>query len=133
MSDELSYKKRPCNECPFRVDVPIGRFPTQRFEELRRTAGRPGQEAPLTASVFACHKTEEGKEAACAGWLAVCGGYHLGIRFAVIEGRLPGSVLSPGEDWPELYPTYEAMSDAQYAWTVAESYSCNVPDEREDG
>jgi len=65
--------------------------------------------------MFACHKSPEGREEACAGWLATVGGEHLGVRLAVIQGRLPAEALSPGDNWPELFPDYASMAKAQAA------------------
>lgn len=78
---------------------------------LRATAGAPGREAALRAPIFACHKSEPGRDRACAGWLAVAGINHLGIRVAVALGRLPASRLRPAEDWPDLFDSYEEMAD----------------------
>lgn len=107
---DLPYAKRPCPECPWRVDQPAGRFDACRYDALRVTAGRPGAEAHLGAPIFACHKSHEGRDVACAGWLATVGGAHLGIRLAIASGRLPVEALSPGDDWPELYGSYDEMA-----------------------
>ena len=66
----------------------------------------------LSAPMFGCHKSPEGREYACAGWLAVAGADHLGVRLAVAMRTLPGEALSPGADWPELYGSYEEMRAA---------------------
>lgn len=63
--------------------------------------------------MFACHKSPEGREEACAGWLAAVGAEHIGIRLAVAWGRLPASALTPGDGWPELFDSYAKMSAAQ--------------------
>jgi hypothetical protein len=102
---------RPCANCPWRKDSPAGEFPPERYEALRTTAGRPGDEAGFGAPIFACHKTEAGRDRACAGWLAVAGVEHLGIRLAVVLGRLPASALRPADDWPELFASYEEMAE----------------------
>lgn len=113
MSDELLHRKTPCEECPYRKDTAPGQFPAERYEALRNTAGGPGNEADLHAPMFACHKSAEGKEIACAGWLAVCGYWHLGIRVALAHGRIDPSALVPKEDWPELYDTYDEVAEIQ--------------------
>lgn len=111
----VRYAAKPCAECPFRLDAQPGQFEACRFDALRNTAGEPGHEAPIGSPMFACHKTAEGKEIACAGWLAVCGYDHLGVRFAAATGALPGEVLRPGPGWPELFDSYEQMTDRQGA------------------
>ncbi len=65
--------------------------------------------------MFACHRAPEGGEYACAGWLAAVGHHHLGVRVAVITGRLDPAALEPGEDWPALFETYEEMAATQAA------------------
>jgi len=69
----LPQAQRPCAECPWRVDVEPGQFPAHRYDALQGTVGTAGQEAPTGAPMFACHVSPEGRERACAGWLAVAG------------------------------------------------------------
>lgn len=108
---KLPYCVRPCANCPWRRDSAAGEFPAERYEALRATAGVPGREAELDAPIFACHKSESGRDRACAGWLAIAGTDHLGIRLAVAVGRLPAGVLQPGEDWPDLFGSYDEMAE----------------------
>lgn len=124
MADPILHRKTPCEECPFRKDTEPGQFPDDRYEALRSTRGAPGDEAPMDAPLFACHKSQDGKDLACAGWLAVCGYDHLGIRIAVLNGRLPPRVLRPGDPWPELFESYDEMAEAQ-----GRSEACTVPEE----
>ena len=112
MLDGLPHRRYPCAECPFRRDTEPGQFPACRYEALEQTAGRPGAEAPLGAPLFACHKSTEGRDEACAGWLAVVGYDHIGVRIAVAFGELPADALEPGDDWPELFSTYDEMAEA---------------------
>jgi uncharacterized protein DUF6283 len=116
--NELPHCVRPCANCPWRRDSPAGEFAGERYEALRVTAGRPGCEVGLGAPMFACHKSEEGRDRACAGWLAVAGIEHLGVRLAVALGRLPASALRPGDRWPDLFSSYEEMADRNAAPTA---------------
>lgn len=104
--------RRPCDECPTRLDAPVGRFAARRFQALLATVGRPGAEQPLGAPLFACHKTPEGAERTCAGWLVLCGPDHMTVRWAISDGRLPADALKVGADWPPLYETYDEMAAA---------------------
>ncbi len=108
-----AYQKAPCDDCPWRTDAPPGQFPAERYEALQATHGTPGHEAPLGAPLFACHKTAEGREAICAGFLAVEGYDHLTVRLMVISGRVPGASLTPATGWPTLYANYGEMVAAQ--------------------
>ncbi|WP_446225013.1 DUF6283 family protein [Nocardia sp. IBHARD005] len=109
----LPRRPRPCAECPWRVDVAAGQFSRERFDDLRSTAGSDGREAWLDAPMFGCHKSPEGGEQACAGWLAAAGHHHLGVRVAVAFGRLDADALEPGTDWPDLHHSYDEMVDAK--------------------
>lgn len=111
----MRHRETPCSECPWRRDAPPGQFPRERYEELRATVGAPGEEVSFDAPMFACHKSIPGGERPCAGWLAVVGYEHIGVRLAVNSETLPASVLRPGDDWPELYDSYEEMVSAQAA------------------
>jgi Family of unknown function (DUF6283) len=110
---------RPCGgeqPCPWRRDAPPGQFPPERYEALRATSRRPdghgAADAPLGSPMFACHSTREGADRACAGWLAVEGWGHLGVRVAVLTGALPQCALVPGPDWPPLYGSYDELAAA---------------------
>lgn len=116
MSTNLPHAVRPCSECPWRLDQPAGRFPACRYDALRDTSAGPrGESAPLGAPLFACHKTAEGREIACAGWLAVEGHRHVGVRLAVATGRLDPATLEPAPDWPPLHGSYAALAAANGA------------------
>ena len=106
----LRHAGRPCAECPWRRDQPPGRFPASRYVALADTSAGPAGSASLGAPMFACHKTAEGREIACAGWLAVEGHGHVGVRIAVVTGWLDPVALRPGADWPELYASYGEMA-----------------------
>ena len=109
----LPRRRFPCNECPWKRDSPPGQIPASRYEELRATSDQSGIAAPM----FGCHRGEPGTNAdlACAGWLAVAGVEHLGIRLAVITGRLEPEDLQPGEGWPDLYGSYQELAAANGA------------------
>jgi hypothetical protein len=109
----LPHRRFPCAECPFRRDTQPGQFPACRYDALRETVGQRGAEVGLDAPLFACHKSPEGREEACVGWLAVCGVEHLGVRLAVITGRLEPGDLRPRAGWPPLFATYDEMAAVQ--------------------
>lgn len=109
----LPHRRRPCAECPWRRDTLPGQFDADRYTALADTTGTPGAEAGLTAPMFACRKSPEGAEEACAGWLAAVGHQHLGIRLAVATGRLDPRALQSAPDWPPLFDTYQEMATTQ--------------------
>lgn len=110
----LHHPARPCAECPWRRDQPPGRFPPERYDALRATCrdGDTSFNAGFGAPLFACHKTPEGRETACAGFLAVEGWSNVSVRMAVTAGHLDPDALTPGGDWPDLYGSYEEMHAA---------------------
>lgn len=105
----LPRVNRPCDECPWRADARPGRFTAERWAALADTADVGSGSAPMGAPMFACHKTGEGRDRACAG-LAVEGAGHVGVRLAVIVGWLPSLSLTPGEGWPSLHPSLAAAA-----------------------
>lgn len=118
MTTGLPRMLRPCGgpqPCPWRLDAPPGQFPAERYACLASTSRRPDghgeADAPLGSPMFACHTSPDGRERACAGWLAVEGWGHLGVRFAVLTGALPQCALAPGPDWPPLHASYAELAE----------------------
>lgn len=107
----MNARKRPCENCPWRTDATPGEFPLERYEALRDSVPDGSEHPGLLDPMFACHKSAEGKEIACAGWLVRYGVDHLRSRLALALGEI--EMPQPDETWPELYPTYDALVDAQ--------------------
>jgi Family of unknown function (DUF6283) len=72
-----------CDECPWRSDVPTGKFLPERYAAL---ADSCRQGWPPKA-IFACHKSPEGKEQACVGYLLRNGTNSIAVRLAMAQGR----------------------------------------------
>nr|WP_225954516.1 DUF6283 family protein [Kibdelosporangium phytohabitans] len=107
-----SYRARPCAQCPWRTDADLSLFSDDDMVKLERADGSPGGEAAPSAPAMSCHLDQPGTAHAmrlCAGWLAVVGPHHLGIRMAVIAGRLPEQALSVGQDWAELFANLDQL------------------------
>lgn len=94
----MNYARKPCAECPWRTDVPVGKFPPARFIALAHTA------YDLAGQVFACHMSKEGGEFACAGFTLMSSAHNMAMRMA----RHPFEVESP---YP-LFATYRQMAIA---------------------
>lgn len=99
----------PCSDCPWRTDSDPTQFSPARWDDMLVTAGRPGDEAPIGAPLFACHQTSEGREQTCAGWLATVGYHHLGVRIAIAQGRIPEEALDPDAYDVELYRSWDEL------------------------
>jgi hypothetical protein len=110
---DLNYARKPCAECPWRTDAEPGKFPLANFAAMAHTVGHEDRPVLPDRKMFACHMSGEGKEIACAGWLVTHGRYHIGVRMAIALEALPVEALEPGENWPELYPDFQAMVAAQ--------------------
>ena len=106
---ELGFARiRPCDECPWRKDVAVGRFAPERFVALARTVAR-GAAHQVGQPVFACHKSHEGKDVVCAGFLLVDGGQNFTVRLALFQRRFDPAKL---EATGPLYASYAEMAAA---------------------
>ena len=108
-SQTVPHRRRPCRDCPYRTDT-VGRKAYSNITDYAEgTIGQPGAEAPLGAPMFACHMSRTDPGELCAGWLAVAGYEHLTVRYAIITGALPATVLQPGPSWPDLFESGSDM------------------------
>lgn len=93
----LVAQRRPCAECPWRRDVEPGQFGPDRFRALAGTA------EDRSTTLFACHKSAEGGEIVCAGFLARGAEHNLSVRFAYARGELEPLDRGEGFDLVEDY------------------------------
>ncbi|MCD0446400.1 DUF6283 family protein [Glycomyces sp. A-F 0318] len=113
------YRRSPCATCPWRKDAPLGAFPDSVFDSSRHTSVQPEHWDGQAQAQFGCHASAPSTGApaslTCAGFLAVAGRDNLSVRMAVLQGTIAPDALEPGEDWPELYDSYDAMAAANRA------------------
>lgn len=115
MADKCSAKKpgKPCPSCPWRIDQDARDIPNFDLAKAETLAGtcpdERGMGPDFGARLFACHKSKEGEEFACAGWLAAVGSSHPMVRFAVYQGKLSPDALSPGKGWPRLHSSFQEV------------------------
>jgi hypothetical protein len=98
----MGHPSKPCTECPWRRDVAPGRFPPERFELLASTA------YDMSPVQFACHKSPEDREFACAGFL-LRGSDH---NFAVRRQRMRGEIGKVSDGGFPLFDSYREMAIA---------------------
>lgn len=106
----LRHATKPCASCPWvrantAADIPS--FSLELAESLAECCPNENGMGPdFDAKLFACHKSAEGAEFACAGWLASVGRAHPMVRLAVMMNELDVEALAPGKDWPDMHETY---------------------------
>ena len=96
MTDAAQKIVRQCKTCPWRVEVKPSRdvpnYDPGIYDRMRASL-RTGVEsiAEKVRIVMECHNGKRGSDRACAGWLhhQLGVGNNLGVRLAVICGRLP--------------------------------------------
>lgn len=98
----LLHPKKPCAECPWRRDVPVGRFPPERYRALANTA------EDMSSHIFACHKSADDKPTACAGFILRGAGHNLSLRLAYSRG----DVSELGDGGYPLFANYRQMAVA---------------------
>lgn len=98
------YCRRPCAECPWRVDATVGEFPPQAFRRSAITA------YDLAQYVFGCHMGGTAVPVTCAGFLLRGATHNLAVRLAVLSGRLRYDDLDDGGH--ALHASYRAMAIA---------------------
>ncbi|PZR93585.1 MAG: hypothetical protein DI537_10430 [Stutzerimonas stutzeri] len=97
-------RRKPCDECPWRKDAPVGAFPAEAFRHSAVTAH------DMSSHRFSCHMSGAGKPATCAGFLLRGAENNLAIRVAIMEGRLDPSEVTDGG--VPLYEGYRSMAIA---------------------
>lgn len=104
MTHEVSFRRtETCAECPWLRDVEPGRFPQERFAELRQSVEQG------FAPMFACHKAPENNPTACVGFLIQGGDNNFHVRLALIRGAYdPRSLRATGP----LYDDFDEMAAA---------------------
>ena len=102
-STVLDARGAPCGTCPWRKDVPPGRFEANAFRLLADTAYDQSER------VFQCHASPDAAPRLRAGFLARGAEHNLAVRLATITGRLAPKDRSGAL---ELYDDYRAMARA---------------------
>lgn len=102
---------RPCTSCPYRRDVPSGVWHAEEYEKLRAydldTALQPH-------GLFQCHQTEIDSDLRrmCAGWVGCHGSELLGLRLALVQGRISGATFQAAVDYRSPVPLFRSGAEA---------------------
>ena len=103
--DRLAHRAKPCEQCPWRADLPTGVFPASAFRHSAASA------YDMARNTFACHMSGKEKTATCAGFLLRGADHNLSIRLAIVAGRYRGPRAVSDGGFP-LYQDYRAMAEA---------------------
>lgn len=101
--DALPAQRRPCTNCPWRADAQPGEFTAERYRVLAASA------YDRSFMIFTCHKSPEGGEVVCAGFLERGAEHNLAVRLAYSQRRLERFDRSGGL---RLHSSYRAMAIA---------------------
>jgi hypothetical protein len=102
--DHHAHCIRPCPQCPWREDSPVGVFPAEAFRHSARTA------YDMAQTTFGCHMAGRGRPLTCAGFLLRGAMHNLLIRLAQARGKIDLRDVSDG-GFP-IYASYRAMAIA---------------------
>src|SRR3546814_3315499 len=98
---DLDPPKKPCSECPWRLDIETGIWPVEKFIDLTRTA------YDMSDQIFTCHKSAETHPIACAGFLERGADHNKTVRLAYMFDKL--KAMDRSGDYA-LYEDYRAMA-----------------------
>lgn len=96
-------RREPCEQCPWRADLPTGVFPAEAF----RLSAPTSYDAAM--STFACHMSGTEKAATCAGFLLRNADNNLGVRLAAMRGDVKRPITDGG------FPLYDSYRDMAVA------------------
>lgn len=102
--------RRPCANCPWRVDAPREHWDPQHFVDIWRNCQYDG------LHVMLCHKSSalpvaERGSIPCQGWIRVMGRDAIGVRILLMNGKVSFEEVEDREG-PKLFPTFVAMMKA---------------------
>lgn len=108
----MTAPRKQCAKCPWKTstdprDIPDG-YCEKKHRALDSTIATPGALTVGGLHMMACHETKPGKELPCVGWLAhqLGEGNNIGLRLAVIQGRVDANVETVGEQHESLEATF---------------------------
>jgi len=99
---EHAYCRRPCQECPWRLDALPGEFPPEAYRHSAQTA------YDLSRHTFACHMSGTERPRVCAGFLLRGAAHNMAARMR----RIRGEWMDVEDGGVELYEDYRAMAEA---------------------
>jgi Family of unknown function (DUF6283) len=104
MSQKL---RRPCENCPWRVDARRGYWDPSHFEEIWRNCQDDGPNVMLCHKSNALPKADRG-DVPCQGWIRVVGFDAIGVRLLAMQNKITIEEVED-RDGPALFPNFAAM------------------------
>ncbi|QIS08837.1 DUF6283 family protein [Nocardia arthritidis] len=106
-----SPASRPCGSCPYRRDVPSGVWHAEEYEKLR---AYDLDIALQPHGLFQCHQTDADSEVRrlCAGWVGCHGEQLLGLRLALVRGRISETTFQAAVDYRSPVPLFSSGAEA---------------------
>lgn len=95
-------RMEPCEQCPWRADLPTGVFPAEAFRISAHTAYDGSMHQ------FGCHMSSPDHSQTCAGFLLRNADNNIGTRLTMIDGRY----RQPADGGLPLYSSYREMAVA---------------------
>ncbi|WP_433426304.1 DUF6283 family protein (plasmid) [Microtetraspora malaysiensis] len=93
------FQTRPCPDCPWRTDAPVGAFPPEVYRHSARTT------YDMATSAFGCHMSGSARPKTCAGFLLRGASDNLMVRVSRADYSAVHSTV-------ELYADYRQMAIA---------------------
>jgi hypothetical protein len=100
----MVHRVTPCEQCPWRRDVPTGEFPVSAYKHSATTS------YDLAETTFSCHMAGRDKPATCAGFLLRGADHNLAVRLALFARRY--NPLRVHDSGLPLFESYRAMAIA---------------------
>ena len=99
--------RKPCANCPWRRDAEPGYWHPDHFRDIWRTCQDDGH------SLMLCHKSSKDVDEplVCQGWIRVLKTDAVGVRIALIQGRVTAEEMDD-LDTADLYASFDEMMAA---------------------
>ena len=101
----------PCGSCPWRRSNPTDgtAIPGFSLTKMRHDLSRTVGDGDAFRPIMACHRSREGGDHTCVGYIAREGWSNLAVRLAAIDGRIPINDIDQGCEGLDLFGSFGEM------------------------